>query len=196
MTSPPPRSSASPGWLRRWWQRITGRSPSIVTTEPAVYPTVALASAAAAVHRPSAWARHVHSSSAGKLGYWLYVPARAPATATPLPLIVMLHGCRQTAEDFAVGTRMNLLADQEGFAVVYPDQSREQNPMGCWNWFLGEHQRRGQGEPELIAAVTREVVTRHDLDPERVYVAGLSAGGAMATIVGSEYPDLYAAVAV
>jgi poly(hydroxyalkanoate) depolymerase family esterase len=144
----------------------------------------------------SGWARHGYSGGAGTLSYWLYVPAGAALGATPLPLIVMLHGCRQTADDFALGTRMNLLAEREGFAVVYPEQSREQNAMGCWNWFLDEHQRRGQGEPELIAAVTRALIAGHGLDPERIYVAGLSAGGAMAAIVGSEYPDLYAAVAV
>lgn len=195
----PTASSSPPSRFRRWWHRITGRGQPGAPPQPAVSradPAAETERGAAAVLAGSTWARHVHSGDAGTLGYWLYLPARAAPGAAPLPLIVMLHGCRQSAVDFALGTQMNLLAEREGFAVVYPEQSREQNPMGCWNWFLDEHQRRGHGEPERIAAVTGEVIAGHDLDPERVYVAGLSAGGAMAAILGREYPDLYAAVAV
>jgi poly(hydroxyalkanoate) depolymerase family esterase len=126
--------------------------------------------------------------------YMLYVPPQAGAQ--PLPLIVMLHGCTQDAADFASGTEMNRLARAHGFFVVYPEQSSHANPQRCWNWFKHTHQARGRGEPELLAGMTREVMARHSIDASRVYVAGLSAGGAMAAILGDAYPDLFAAVGV
>lgn len=126
--------------------------------------------------------------------YKLYVPPQAGER--PLPLVVMLHGCTQDPDDFAVGTRMNELARTHGCFVLYPAQSRQANPQRCWNWFKHNHQQRGRGEPALLAAMTRHVMAGHDIDPDRVYVAGLSAGGAMAAILGEAYPDLYAAVGV
>ena len=126
--------------------------------------------------------------------YRLYVPPQAGER--PLPLVVMLHGCTQDPDDFAAGTRMNEAARALGCFVLYPAQSRQANPQGCWNWFKHSHQQRGRGEASLLAAMTRHVMARHDIDSARVYVAGLSAGGAMAAILGAAYPDLYAAVGV
>lgn len=131
------------------------------------------------------------------LAYKLYVPPTpAGETPAPRPLIVMLHGCTQGADDFAAGTRMNTLARDAGALVLYPEQTQHANAQKCWNWFKSQHQRRDQGEPALIAALTREIVGHHTVDASRVYVAGLSAGGAMADILGRCHPDVFAAVGV
>src|SRR3954471_22670433 len=133
------------------------------------------------------------SNASGTRSYSLYLP---PKHATRgMPLVVMLHGCKQNPEDFAAGTRMNQLADKLGFAVVYPAQSTRANISGCWNWFQPAHQRR-EGEPSLIAGITREVITRYGLDAGCAYVAGLSAGGAMAAVMGNAYAELYAAIGI
>jgi poly(hydroxyalkanoate) depolymerase family esterase len=137
-----------------------------------------------------------HAAVGLSCDYELFVPDSASTHPQRLPLVVMLHGCTQDPADFAAGTRMNELAQSQGFIVLYPAQSRRMNPQGCWNWFKHSHQRRGRGEPELLASLTREVMQRNDVDPARVYVAGLSAGGAMAAVLGRCYPELYAAVGV
>ncbi|MEA3541371.1 MAG: PHB depolymerase family esterase [Pseudomonadota bacterium] len=135
-----------------------------------------------------------HDGRHGALAYRLYTPTGS--TRRRLPLVVMLHGCTQTAEDFAIGTRMNRLADELGFLVLYPEQSQKANFARCWNWHAPENQGRGSGEAGMIAALTRHVVTLCNANRTRVYIAGISAGGAMAAIVGAAYPDLFVAVGV
>ena len=135
------------------------------------------------------------SNDAGTRAYKLYVPANYSSTATTrVPLVVMLHGCTQSPDDFAAGTRMNALAERHGFLVAYPAQAANANGSRCWNWFRGQDQSRDRGEPALIAGITREVVRNYRIDEARIFVAGLSAGAAMSVILGAEYPELFAAV--
>jgi poly(hydroxyalkanoate) depolymerase family esterase len=135
-----------------------------------------------------------YSSPAGSRAYRLFIPSRYQER--PLPLVVMLHGCTQSPDDFAAGTRMNFMAEEQNCLVVYPAQPSHANQAKCWNWFRTADQQRGRGEPSLIAGITRQIMDDYSVDRKRVYVGGLSAGAAAAAIMGATYNDLYAAIGI
>ncbi len=130
----------------------------------------------------------------GSRAFHTYIPASASDGVTGV--VVMLHGCTQTPEDFAAGTGMNALAEKHQFIVVYPAQSRGDNAQSCWNWFSRGDQKRGRGEPAILAGITRQICAEHGIGRDSTFVAGLSAGAAMAAILGETYGDVFAAVGV
>ena len=134
------------------------------------------------------------SNETGSRNYKLYVPSSY--AGTPVPLVVMLHGCTQGPDDFAIGTRANRWAESRGCLVAYPEQMQRANSHRCWNWFRPQDQSAGRGEPELVAGITKQVIDTYAIDARRVYVAGMSAGGAMAAIVGQAYPELFTAIGI
>lgn len=144
--------------------------------------------------------QYTYTSDTGTRSYWVYAPAD-DAKGSPRPLIVYLHGCSATTEEEVLRTRFNELAESFQVVIVYPEQAGfnssggliDGNGSRCWNWFLPNHQERDAGEPALIAGITREVMSQWNVDARRVYVGGISAGGAMSNIMAVTYPDLYAA---
>ena len=172
---------------------VPRRLPSAPPTAPAFSGSGVAEPATDAVSQIGLFTRHAFASSAGTRDYKIYVPTTYSELNAPAPLVVMLHGCTQTADDFAAGTRMNELAELNGFIVAYPEQTARANGSRCWNWFRRQDQGRG-GEPSLIADITKHIASTHHVDNRRIFVAGLSAGAAMAVILGKTYPELYAAV--
>lgn len=179
-----------------------GLAPPLATAHGAVARPPAQAGSRASIAAAPApattrgeWISRSFRNDAGTLDYKLYVPAsHVPGGGAQVPLVVMLHGCTQSPDDFAAGTRMNQLADAHGFLVAYPAQTAKANGSKCWNWFRSGDQAHGRGEPALIAGIARQVVSDYRIDPRRVFVAGLSAGAAMAVILGRTYPEVFAAV--
>ena len=147
---------------------------------------------------PGRWLRSRHVGTAGSRAYDLYLP-KGHRRTTRMPLVVLLHGCNQTSEQFVAATRFTDLADRHGFLLAAPRQTRGHQAGGCWRWYESAHQARGAGEPAILAGIAAELLaepSRWRVDPGRVYAAGISAGGAMALILGATYPDVFAAVGV
>lgn len=142
----------------------------------------------------SAFVSGTYTSEEGARNYKLYIPSGYHGQS--VPLYVMLHGCTQNPDDFAAGTEMNLWAESQTFLVLYPEQNSTANANLCWNWFEPAHQKRGAGEPAIIAGMTAEIMSAYNVNKNQVHVAGMSAGGAMAVIMGATYPDTYASIGV
>ena len=157
--------------------------------------TFSAAAAPLSAQAPGRVLRATYSSDAGSREYALYVPSGYDGTRAA-PLVVMLHGCTQDAADFARGSRMNAAAEAETMLVAYPEQPASANPKKCWNWYDPAHQARDRGEPAIVAGITRRVMAEYRVDAARVYIGGVSAGGAMATSTALAYPELYAALGV
>lgn len=176
------------GWRLMWSgpAAMHGVVFARATSTPEVRPVILPIAAGAT------FAEDRFTCDAGSRRYLTYVPSVAKGGVTGL--VVMLHGATQSPEDFAAGTGMNALADEHGFVVVYPHQSPEDQAQSCWNWFDRSDQQRDVGEPAILAGLTRLVIARHDIPADHVFVAGLSAGAAMAVILGETYPDIFSAV--
>ena len=191
--SPPqsePATSAQPRMFRALLDRKEGRSGigqrGVMKRAPLSTPDI--------VPEGARFIERTYSSPAGSRAYRLFIPSRY--REQPLPLVVMLHGCTQSPDDFAAGTRMNFLAEEQNCFVVYPAQPSQANQSKCWNWFRAADQQRGRGEPSLIAGITRQIMDDYLVDRKRVYVGGLSAGAAAAAVMGATYNDLYAAIGI
>jgi poly(hydroxyalkanoate) depolymerase family esterase len=191
--SPPqsePATSAQPRMLHALLDRKKGRSGiglrGVMKRAPLSTPDI--------VPEGARFVEGMYSSAAGSRAYRLFIPSRYQQR--PLPLVVMLHGCTQSPDDFAAGTRMNFIAEEQDCFVVYPAQPSQANQAKCWNWFRTGDQQRDRGEPSLIAGITRQIMDDYLVDRKRVYVGGLSAGAAAAAIMGATYDDLYAAIGI
>ncbi len=175
---------AKPHLAGAWSDAVLRKQPSDTVAEPANQ----------SAHEPALgeFVTRSFSNAAGSRNYKLYVPTGY--SGEPMPLLLMLHGCKQNPDDFAAGTRMNELAQQHGFLVAYPEQTRKANGSNCWNWFQAAHQGRDGGEPQILAGIVGDVAVQYRIDSRRVFVAGLSAGAAMAVILGQTHPDVFAGI--
>ena len=190
--SPDAQPARSPSGHSRPLEREAAPFSRSATPEPGIAQPAAPRSVS-----PGRFVSGAYSNVAGTRAYKLWVPAAdTGVAASARPLIVMLHGCTQDADDFARGTRMNEHADRHGCYVLYPIQDGGANPQRCWRWFETANQVRGCGEPSILAGMTMQLAGEHDIDPARIYVAGLSAGAAMAMVLGETYPDVFAALAI
>jgi poly(hydroxyalkanoate) depolymerase family esterase len=182
-----------PRILRALIRRIRG----IEAKQESPYPPLDIAPEVAPALVPPGSGQFVagsYANFAGMRHFRLYIPGSY--RGQPLPLIIMLHGCKQSPEDFAAGTRMNVVAEEFGCFVAYPGQPKYANGSKCWNWFSPRHQHRGRGEPSIIAGITRRIMREYGIDRRRVYIAGLSAGGAATAVMAATYSDLYAAAGI
>lgn len=184
------KAPLAPGGLRGLFDRIK-RGSQLRLHEPMRPPPLTTPDV---VPTGAQFVEAVYSNAAGSRAYKLYIPSGYHGQA--VPLVVMLHGCTQSPDDFAAGTRMNTIAEDQTCLVAYPAQPSNANAAKCWNWFRPGDQRRGQGEPSLIAGITRQIMRDYVVDTGRVYVGGLSAGAAAAAVMGAAYPDLFAAIGV
>lgn len=203
-TKPKPKPQTKPKTTATPKQTSTGRNLGAVVRQMRAMRSFAGGKSAPAVTphiAPGAqYLSRQHRSATGSRSYRLYIPAslheNPKAPAQPKALLLMLHGCQQTPDDFATGTHMNALAEKHGLVVAYPHQTTRNNAAACWNWFKPAHQMRGAGEPAILAALARKLMREFGLERAQVFVAGLSAGGAMAAILADMYPDVFAACGI
>ena len=191
----PVLESALPDWAGLGRVRAPLREVVRTLREGKHEPAAPAAAPEPAVGAGGSFLQGEHAEAAGTRRYRLYLPASL-AGKPPRGLLMMLHGCGQTAEDFAVGTAMNRQAEARRLIVVYPEQTRCDNPATCWNWFRPGDQRRDSGEPAILAGLARHLQAEHGVPDGATFVAGLSAGGSMAAVLGATYPDVFAAVGV
>ncbi|MBR3370482.1 MAG: PHB depolymerase family esterase [Rhodobacteraceae bacterium] len=183
-------------------KRVVGRSLGMAVTQlragqplmPAAFAGTQKGQTAPRVPDGARYLARRYRCAAGARRYKLYLPASQPKR--PKGLIIMLHGCSQSPDDFAAGTHMNQLAEKHGLAVAYPAQTRQNNAASCWNWFRPGDQARGSGEPAILAALARKLMKEFGVVRDRTFVAGLSAGGAMAAILVDEYPEVFAGAGI
>ena len=189
-----PKANAASKAAGRALSRVkSSTKPPVKHAEKTRLPT-ATARSRIPMPRGASFRSRTHDCTFGSLDYKLYLPACSATAVLPLPVLVMLHGCGQTPDDFATGTGMNALAEELGIIVVYPAQDRRAQQNRCWNWYRRGDQGRVAGEPALLASLMRDVLSTSPADPARVYVAGLSAGASMALILAATYPDIFSAV--